>query len=176
MTSNEGKKWLSKNLSKDMNVFEYGTGGSTMYFAKRVKSVISVEHQFNWYLAVKKALKQKGIRNSILYWVSTDRLNASNSKYRVSDPNDLRFKGLSYQKYVTTINKYPDNYFDLVFIDGRARNSCLELAAKKVKNKGYIFLDDSDRIGYLPGKKFLEKYRKVDLNNAAVWIINKTLS
>ncbi len=35
--------WLSANLRPNFNVFEYGCGGSTLYFAKRARKVMSVE-------------------------------------------------------------------------------------------------------------------------------------
>ncbi len=53
------KEWLDKNLNKEMIVFEYGAGGSTLYYAKKVKKVISVEHDFSWYKTVKDRMGEK---------------------------------------------------------------------------------------------------------------------
>ena len=36
--------WLDAFLKPDMDVFEYGAGGSTLYLAKRARRVVSVEH------------------------------------------------------------------------------------------------------------------------------------
>jgi hypothetical protein len=41
--------FLNERLTKTMNLFEYGTGNSTLYFASRVQQVISVEHDQRWY-------------------------------------------------------------------------------------------------------------------------------
>lgn len=42
-------KWLEDNITKKMRVFEFGAGGSTLFFADRVKEVISVENDEKWY-------------------------------------------------------------------------------------------------------------------------------
>ena len=57
-----GKPWitfaaielLEKTLSNNDRVFEYGRGGSTIFFAKRAKRFISVEHDIKWYNNVVK--------------------------------------------------------------------------------------------------------------------------
>ena len=40
---------LKKITRPDMRVFEYGSGGSTMFWISRVKELISVEHDLSWY-------------------------------------------------------------------------------------------------------------------------------
>ena len=45
--------WLNDHLTKDMVVFEWGSGGSTEYIAKRVKRIISVEHHPIWFTKVR---------------------------------------------------------------------------------------------------------------------------
>ena len=40
---------LEKYLIKDMNVFEWGSGGSTIWIAKRVLKIHSVEASSHWY-------------------------------------------------------------------------------------------------------------------------------
>jgi 16S rRNA A1518/A1519 N6-dimethyltransferase RsmA/KsgA/DIM1 with predicted DNA glycosylase/AP lyase activity len=39
---------LDDRLDSDMRVFEYGSGFSTLYFAERVSSVVSVEYDQQW--------------------------------------------------------------------------------------------------------------------------------
>ena len=56
--------------------------------------------------------------------------------------------GMHYEDYVKEIENYPDHYFDLVVIDGRARPSCIDHAKNKVKNGGVILLDQSERKHY----------------------------
>ena len=42
-------EFLSERMNKKMNVFEFGSGNSTLFFAKRVNQITSVEHNKDWY-------------------------------------------------------------------------------------------------------------------------------
>ena len=44
--------FLTPRLSKELTVFEFGSGNSTSFFAQRVKKVISIEHNKEWYRIV----------------------------------------------------------------------------------------------------------------------------
>ena len=59
--------------------------------------------------------------------------------------SDETHAGKSFYDYVTLIDEYPSEYFDVVLIDGRARPSCFMHAMNKVKFDGYIILDNADR-------------------------------
>ncbi len=39
-------------MTKNLVLFEFGSGNSTLFFAERVKNVISVEHNKEWYQIV----------------------------------------------------------------------------------------------------------------------------
>src|SRR4051794_31760851 len=58
--------FLEKFIRPEMNVCEYGSGGSTMFFAKRTSSVFSIENNEKWFELVSGRLKQKGIANVTL--------------------------------------------------------------------------------------------------------------
>lgn len=59
------------------------------------------------------------------------------------------FKDLNFETYVKSIDKFPDNYFDLIIVDGRARPSCIKHAMNKVKTGGVLLIDNADRTYYL---------------------------
>src|SRR5882757_1229120 len=40
---------LKEIVRPDMSVFEYGSGGSTLFWASRVKTVVSIEHDKGWF-------------------------------------------------------------------------------------------------------------------------------
>ncbi len=168
--SEKAKKWLVSFLKPNMVIFEYGSGGSTIFFARRVKKIISVEYQLSWFFGVWIALWGRGIFNFKLHLSTPEKGVKIKQDYMSSDPNINSF---SFKKFVMTIDQYTDDYFDLVFIDGRARNSCIKHAIPKVKNGGYILLDDSDRKSYQKGKDYLKKIKEINLNNAIVWKISK---
>jgi hypothetical protein len=75
--------------------------------------------------------------------------------------NDKHSVGLSYEKYVKAIDSFPKNYFDIVLVDGRARNCCIKRAMAHVKEEGYLVVDNTDRRYYLEG--FTE------LQDSSIW-------
>jgi hypothetical protein len=55
-----------ENCRPDDIVLEFGAGGSTVFFAARCKTVVTVETDPNWALAVKKRLKDANLNNVIM--------------------------------------------------------------------------------------------------------------
>ncbi|MDM8553379.1 hypothetical protein QUF75_01430 [Desulfococcaceae bacterium HSG7] len=73
--------------------------------------------------------------------------------------DDERVKGMSFQKYVCSIDQYPNEYFDVVLIDGRARPSCIYRGINKVSNGGLLILDNADCAYYSKGMNLLKNKR-----------------
>lgn len=142
--------FLNKHLSEKDVVFEYGAGGSTIFFAKRVKQVISVEHDMAWYDSVVLKLNNEALSNVAIFCIQAEETISNSSRDPSSYSNFYSSHGLQFQKYVSFIDSYPDNYFDWVVVDGRARPSCLNQAQSKVKPGKYLLLDNSDRSHYQP--------------------------
>jgi len=137
-------RWLEQHLRADMSVFEYGSGGSTVYFAKHVRRVVSVEHNGDWYERVSQRLAECG---------------ATHCEYRLIRPEPIEYppgytsdasayRGLSFFNYVKAIDEYADDRFDLIVVDGRSRCACVRHAIARVKAGGYLILDNSDRSRY----------------------------
>lgn len=156
-----GIDFLDSNLTKEDKVFEYGIGGSTIFLAKRVKKVVSVEHDPEWHTAVMKRLEEEKLSNVISHSI---KFNCQVQEELVEPKNYNNYHsshGLDFQEYVNCIDNYPDNYFDLVVIDGRARPSCIKKALPKVKSQKYLLLDNSDRSHYqLAIKDLLGKWNR----------------
>ncbi|MBD2187111.1 O-methyltransferase [Pseudanabaena mucicola] len=145
-------EFLENTLTKEMKVFEYGVGGSTAFFIKRVKEVISVEHDPKWLEKVSEKIIETGRKNWKFYLeppiedeLAMQKLPSDPYGYVSSDEN---FRGKSFKNYVRSIDQYPDEYFDIVLVDGRARPSCSMHALPKIKQNGFIVLDNSDREDY----------------------------
>ena len=52
----------------DIDVLEFGSGSSTPYIAKRVRSLVSYEHSKVWYEVISERLKADGIKNTTLHF------------------------------------------------------------------------------------------------------------
>lgn len=149
----EAIDFLSRILNKDMVGFEYGCGGSTIFLAQRMKSLVSVEHDRQWFNRTEAAVEAK----PQLSWqgnlipcspdLAFDRSKCNHPDHYYSSDN--AYSGNSFVDYVKFIDNYSDEYFDLILVDGRARPSCLKHAMPKVKPGGYLILDNSDRSYYL---------------------------
>ena len=63
-----------------------------------------------------------------------------------------------FEDYAKVIRKYPDEYFDFIVVDGKARFICTYEAINKVKPDGWIILDNSDRIQYQNIFSFLKNF------------------
>lgn len=136
-------------LPSGARVFEYGSGGSTLFWLRLGATCVSVEHDPTWYARVRQRLGQSAPIDYRL--VLPEPGNVADGE--VDDPSlylsaDPAFQGFSFRKYVSQIDEYPDDYFDLILIDGRARPSCLAHSVAKVKPGGLIVLDNAERSYY----------------------------
>lgn len=138
-------KYLENYLKRDMRVFEYGSGGSTLFFAQIVKGVISVEHDLNWFKKIRDEVILKKYNNVNL--INICPVLDSNSEWYYYSYN-ANYSNMSFKEYVQEILNYPDNYFDIVFIDGRARTGCFIESIQKLRKGGLIVWDDTDRDRY----------------------------
>lgn len=146
---------LKKILHKEMLVFEYGSGYSTIFFALRTKKIVSIEHNHNWYLNVKSIFNKNKIENIEYKLIEPELLDEQSVKNRdFTDFNlfftsDEEYKNYKFEAYVKEIDNYPDKFFDLIVIDGRARPACIKHSLAKVKSDGIILIDNTEREYYL---------------------------
>ena len=92
--------FLKEFLKPEMTVCEYGSGGSTLFFARRVKSVFSIEDNREWFERVTQRLRELQIKNVQV------RLCTFNFK------NPVGFEHSAY------LHAMPDDHFDVIVIDG----------------------------------------------------------
>lgn len=145
--------FLNTNLKPQHKVFEYGGGGSTLYFLDRVAEVVTVEHNPDWFQTLQSAI----VDSEKTKWKGNLILPESNSHVAthssISDPDsyfsgDDHFRDKVFRSYASYIDRFEDGYFDVVLIDGRVRPSCIKHAVKKVKKNGLMVLDNAERKYY----------------------------
>jgi len=129
--------FIEDRLNNTMNVFEYGSGNSTLWYAKKVNSVISVEHDNQWFEKIKNSMEA----NVSIYY------------------EELIYGG-EYSKFIKRLK----NEFDIIIVDGRDRVNCLKNSISAINHNGVIILDDSERDAYKEGVNFLleNNYKKID--------------
>ena len=165
-------EFLKRRLKQDMKVFEYGSGGSTLFWAAYSKEVVSVEHDSEWFIQMSNELKIKNIRNTTYIHAPAEADPDFSHKNHLQPSNyvssDINYKGQKFENYVKTIDIYPDRYFDLIVVDGRARPSCILHAIPKLKRGGYLVIDNSERKYYMAPFKFNKPEWKKWIFNGAV--------
>ncbi len=113
--------FLQKRLHKGLELFEYGSGYSTMFYAGLVKSVTSVEGNAAWYETVKNKVPAN-----------------AQVMFREQDKNG------EYCRAITAA----DRKFDVVVVDGRDRVNCIKQSLLSLSPQGVLILDDSHRERY----------------------------
>lgn len=125
-------------------VFEYGSGASTVWLARRAATVTSIEHHPAWAAHVREMLAAQGHDNAVVHHVPA---RASTAPAVASGaPSGT---GLDFAEYVAAIDAHPGPY-DLVVVDGRARGPALVGALQDVAEDGMAVLDDAQRTRYQP--------------------------
>jgi hypothetical protein len=161
----EARDFIESILTPSSVVFEYGAGGSTVFYSKRVKKVISVEHDTSWADLVASALVQKGIKtceSRLIPPREMGTLDGNPDAPEVYCSTAEEYKGHSFRDYVLSIDSFPDGFFDYVAVDGRARPSCIFHARRKVKIGGCLMLDNSERLDYQRSMELLSNWEKHD--------------
>ena len=120
-------------------VFEWGSGASTVWLARRAAEVVSVEHDEAWAARISPHLPA-GVRLRVVPTRPAAGSDAVRSARRGEEGRDFR-------SYVAAIDD-EEGQFDLVVVDGRAREACLLRAVDRLADGGIVLLDNVDRERY----------------------------
>jgi len=127
-----------------MNVFEYGSGGSTIFLAELGARLVSVEHDLYWYKKVNERLAALNLDSVDYRFVSPDPIVSPVDREQEVYTTALdTYSDMDFRTYVEVINEYPDSHFDLLIVDGRSRVKCICNGVRKVRGGGYLVLDNS---------------------------------
>jgi predicted O-methyltransferase YrrM len=121
--SYRARRLLNRAIQKEWRIVEFGSGGSTLWFAQRAGFVHSIESDAQWYAIV--AVRLEGLRN-------------------------VRYELRPLRNYAD-LSEYENRSLDLVLVDGAERAACAKSAVAKVKSGGLIYLDNSDKDMTIPG-------------------------
>lgn len=108
---------------------EWGSGRSTLWFASRVESLISIEHDTRWYQRVQRKLLEHPRNNVTLVLAASER-----------------------DDYLRPARALENASLDFALVDGVSalRDQCAECIIPKIRPGGLLILDDIHR--YLPSE------------------------
>jgi predicted O-methyltransferase YrrM len=121
------RPWISYRAADEINsrvrsawrVAEFGSGMSTIWFARRVGFLLSIEADPRWYELVSARLNRQRLTN-------------------------VKYELRSLERYAD-LSDFPDKYFDFVLVDGEERSRCIRSAVPKIRDGGLLYLDNTDK-------------------------------
>lgn len=124
--------FLMTFLRPDMAVFEFGSGGSTIFFARRCLQVDSVEDDPVWGARVRDRATQLGLTN----------VRIAQCPFNFVNP-----EGFVQSAYLGQVRQ---GFYDVIVVDGAdndytIRPLCFRAAENQIKPGGIIVVDDSWR-------------------------------
>ncbi|MGV3686052.1 MAG: FkbM family methyltransferase [Daejeonella sp.] len=122
--------FIAERIKKEHTVFEFGSGNSTLYYAKRAKKVVSVEHDKDWF---NKISSGKPANSDMVFC-------------------ELQTNG-DYSKMPASMGQK----FDIIIVDGRDRVNCCYHSIPALGETGVVVLDDSERAKYNDARVFFQK-------------------
>jgi len=125
--------FLSTYLKDDDIGLEFGSGRSTLWFAKKVKHITSIEHDSNWHEKVSEWLADSGLSYKVNYHLFTDGAGKSPSC-----------------NYIKIIDTFDKESFDFILIDGMLREYVAVKSLNNLKKGGIIIIDNAN--WYIPRK------------------------
>jgi predicted O-methyltransferase YrrM len=117
------------------SVLEFGSGASTLWFAREGVRLVSVEHDKKWYEFIKKEL---GTLDTLTEYIH----------------KSLPYNDICSRFYANNVK------FDLVSVDGRGRVGCVKSSHDLVRPGGYLLLDNDERSKYRETHKILDHWEK----------------
>jgi predicted O-methyltransferase YrrM len=140
-------KFLGGRLRADQEVFEFGSGGSTIFIGSKVRSLTCVEDERQWVDHVVEAAAKRGLKGvSVLY-----------------RPFDFwKTESFGQSDYLLALD---GRSYDVIVVDGKewsdqVRDQCFWRAEDHIKKGGLIILDDAWRYPQLKNRNRALRWRE----------------
>lgn len=111
---------------------EFGSGRSTIWLAKRIRYLVSVEHDVKWHARVSAKLGEAGLLGTTVDY-----------RLRPCDP-----EGDYHGSYVHVVRTLAPASLDFCLVDGVARDHCTLAALDLLKPGGALIIDNAN--WYIP--------------------------
>lgn len=134
--------FIKDRIKTSHSMFEFGSGNSTFFYAKRAGKVVSVEHDKAWF---DKIYSDKPQNSEMIFCELED-----DGKY-------CRMAGSFNEK------------FHIIIVDGRDRANCCKQSLSALTDDGVIILDDSERPQYQEAIAYMKQagYKELPFSGIA---------
>jgi len=138
---------LSKWVFSQCDILEYGCGNSTLWWAARARSVVSIESSRTWHDRVKAGMPD-------------------NCRLVLSDVNAETPEADAIETYIRVVESL--GQFDVVVVDGvnrpGVRRRCMEAALPHLRRGGLLIIDNSDWLPETCRRAREAGFREVDFS------------
>lgn len=130
-------KFIEPRLNNRFNVFEFGGGNSTIWYANRVNTIRAVEHDKKWAEYISKKMPKNA---EIIY-------------------RELSLNGDYSKEILKNGSKY-----HIIIIDGRDRNNCAIKGINCLTDDGVIIFDNSNLPDYKDSMELFKNkgFKRID--------------
>jgi hypothetical protein len=108
-------EFLNRFDFSQIDIFEFGSGNSTLFWGSKAKNTISIEHNPEWFHCIKRY-----VTNKLKIYLKQKKA-----------------------QYIGSLREF-NKLFDIIIIDGKWRHACSQLAPDYLKDGGLIIFDNSD--------------------------------
>lgn len=155
---------LERCVPSSARVLEFGSGGSTRWWAERGCAVVAIEHDPVWHAQFLATEAAAGLDIRLRPARSADADHAAGEKVREwagdlrtaqaksEGPAEALEEMIAYAAEGLSCGAGP---FDVVVVDGVARNLCARVALECLKPGGLVVFDNAERPHYEPGHTLL---------------------
>lgn len=125
-------RFLDHTLSDTWHGVEWGSGASTAWFARRLRRLVSIEHDPHWFQEVR--IRTAAMSNVDLRCIPLDHPPEETGSAQY-DPAP---------KYVAVLAEFDDESFDFVLVDGAYRLACIAAALPKLRPGALLVVDNTN--------------------------------
>lgn len=143
--------FIEPRLNKNMTIFEYGCGNSTIWFANRVSYIHSLENEKTWFEMIGTKLP----RNAKVSLEEIDISKGYSAMTFLSCADES-----SYSKFISTTGEL----YDIILIDGVYRSNSIVNSINSLKEGGIIIVDNVDYVESFESVEFLQRlgFKKIE--------------